>query len=96
MTTKLNGTVKWFNSTKGYGFIKPDDSNTDVYCGSIAPVISGKTVSVNHSFTISRNFSSGDVVRLKFLNKTNRIYDNRECEFNEGVDVIRFSIIKLK
>lgn len=31
MTTKLNGTVKWFNSTKGYGFIKPDDSNTDVF-----------------------------------------------------------------
>jgi cold shock protein len=27
----LDGTVKWFNPQKGYGFIKPDDGSDDVF-----------------------------------------------------------------
>lgn len=26
-----NGTVKWFNATKGYGFIEPEEGSKDVF-----------------------------------------------------------------
>jgi CspA family cold shock protein len=53
-----NGTVKWFNTTKGYGFIAPDDGGADVFVHISAIERSGLT-GLSDNQKVSYDLSEG-------------------------------------
>ena len=56
----VNGTVKWFNTNKGYGFIEPDDGSKDVFIHISAVEKSGlKTLLENQKITFEINQDKG-------------------------------------
>ena len=57
-----NGTVKWFNGQKGFGFIAPDDGGADVFVhisaverAGLSSLVEGQQV----SFELERDRKSG-------------------------------------
>ncbi len=56
------GTVKWFNATKGFGFIQPDDGGADVFV-HISAVERSTLGSINEgqklSYELERDQRSG-------------------------------------
>ena len=56
----VKGTVKWFNTNKGYGFIEPDDGGKDVFLNVSAVEKSGlKTLLENQKITFEINQDKG-------------------------------------
>jgi len=56
------GTVKWFNSTKGFGFIQPDNGDADVFVHISAVERAGMRTIVEGqklSFELERDRKSG-------------------------------------
>lgn len=66
----LNGTVKWFNTTKGYGFIQPENGGNDVFVhisalerAGIATLNEGQKV----SYELATNKGKTSAVNIKAL-----------------------------
>ena len=54
----INGTVKFFNATKGYGFIQPDDGSKDAFVHISALERSG-IGSINEGQKVSYELQTG-------------------------------------
>ncbi len=52
------GTVKWFNTVKGYGFIQPDDGGADAFVHITALQQSG-IENLNEGAKVSYNLTTG-------------------------------------
>lgn len=65
-----NGTVKWFNPTKGYGFIQPEQGGSDVFVhisalerAGLSTLNEGQRV----SFELATNKGKTSAANLKLL-----------------------------
>ena len=64
-----SGTVKWFNATKGYGFIQPDTGGKDVFVHISAVEKAGFTslvegAKVSYEVVANRGKESAENLRL--------------------------------
>jgi len=73
MAEKVNGTVKWFNNSKGFGFIAPADGTADLFVHFSAIQDSGNGYrSLNEGDSVEFNVEKGQ----KGLQATNVVKTN--------------------
>ena len=63
-----NGTVKWFDSTKGFGFIRPDIGEKDIFIHKTAVINSGvKYLGEGQKVTFETEFTTDGKVLASSL-----------------------------
>ena len=65
--TMASGTVKWFNTQKGYGFIHPDDGVQDVFVHISAVERAGLT-SLNENQKVTYELERGQQGKTSAVN----------------------------
>lgn len=63
----MQGTVKFYNNTKGFGFIKPSDSGEDIFVHS-SGLINEIRENDQVSFDVERGKKGMNAVNVKVLN----------------------------
>lgn len=64
-----NGTVKWFNAEKGYGFISDDNSGDDVFVHFSAILVDGyKTLAEGQKVTFETEVDPKNSAKLRAVN----------------------------
>ncbi|MCH9807620.1 MAG: cold-shock protein [Alphaproteobacteria bacterium] len=61
------GTVKWFNTQKGYGFIQPDEGGNDVFV-HVSAVEQAGLMSLNEGQKISYELEKGRNGKMAAVN----------------------------
>ena len=61
------GTVKWFNSQKGYGFIQPEDGSKDVFV-HISALERAGLANLNEGQTVSYDVERGQQGKTSAVN----------------------------
>ena len=62
-----HGTVKWFNPTKGFGFIQPDDGSKDVFV-HISAVQQAGLSTLNEGQLVSFDLEQGPQGKTSAIN----------------------------